>query len=123
PAAGRYARSTRGPRSPPDAWVATSHAGEKGVLVSPHHALRHTGCAARVEDITIVPRPGAEVAHRRGRVHGCLIVRTCGKGPPQGRRVRFDFGDPISVLRLVDGANQVGVVEQVTQFPGDIPIV
>ena len=47
--------------------IATPHAGEEGVFLSPHHAFGQTRGAAGVQDVAIVPRPRAKVPSRRRR--------------------------------------------------------
>ena len=81
--------------------VGAAAEGVEDVLVAPYDALGHAGRAARVEDVDVVGRAGAEVTRRRLAGQGVLVAD----------RVRGGVGDVGAVLDHDDVA-QVGQVGQ-----------
>ena len=116
--------------------VPAAHRREEDVLGAPHHALRHAGRAARVEDVEVVGRAGEQAVavgrRRRERVLVVDRVEPGGHGAgavvelhevPQLRHAGQDRRDVRTELGLEDQRDEVGVVEEVAQLLDDVAVV
>ena len=116
--------------------VPAAHRREEDVLRPPHHALRHAGGAARVEDVEVVGRAGEQTVaigrRRRERVLVLDRVEPVGDGAgavveleevAQLRHAGQHRRDVRTELGLEDERDEVGVVEQVAQLLDDVAVV
>ena len=113
--------------------AAAAQGGEEDVLVAPHHALRRTGGPARVEDVEVVTgpgqrrpfgaRPGECVFVRRGVAAVGVAAVLEHDDVTKPRELGLDLAEERQERALDDGGFDVGVLEDVAQLVGDVPVV
>ena len=116
---------------------AAAHRAEEHVLVAPHHALRHAGRAAGVQDVERVGGAGGEVARRATRPRARPRTRprrarraAIAADRRRPRRTSAASGSAGAIAasfgansRVEDDRARVGVVEEVPQFLLDVAVV
>ena len=102
------------------------------VLVAPHHALRHAGGAAGVEEVEVVAR-AFDARHRLVRGEEVLVARPRSPGAARRRRPAIhslhvrravaDLGDAVAEAAVEEQRLGVGVVEQVDELVLEVAVV